>query len=273
MENADTPPSTRGAAEGHRQPAVQGAEVDSVASIVRLPPFWEEDPALWFIQVEAVFSAHRITAAGHRFNLVVSQLPYKILSQAADLARDPGSTPYESIKHRLINAFSQSQERRVLKLLEETQLGDSRPSQLLRHMQTASDGSLSEQVLKTVWLRALPNRIKNILTALDQPLSQLAIIADKILDNDPSDVAAVTPKEDALTLLIAEVKELRKALDDHRNRSRSQVQDRAPRRERSKSRNRTRKEDWLCYYHFKFKDKARKCEQPCNWTQRSSLNK
>jgi len=245
-------------------------EVEAVASSARLPPFWEEDPALWFIQVEAVFAAHRITSSNHRFNLVISQLPYKVLSQAADLARDPGDSPYESIKNRLISSYSQSQERRVLRLLEETQLGDNRPTQLLRHMQAVADGSLSEQVLKTVWLRALPARAKNILTALDQPLSQLATIADKILDSDPNEAAVVSAKEDTLAQLIAEVRNLRMALEDNRTRSRSRS--RGKNRTKERPRSKTKKENWLCYYHFKFKEKARKCEQPCNWPGNPPLN-
>lgn len=265
----DVPAALEGPSEGQQRQADTKTAVETIASTVRLPPFWEEDPVLWFIQVEAVFAAHRITSAKHRSNLVISQLPYKNLAQIADLAKTPTDTPYQSIKDRLIGAYSQSQERRVLRLLEETQLGDNRPSQLLRHMQAVSDGSLSEQVLKTVWLRALPNRTRNILTALEQPLNQLAIIADKILDNDPNEVAVVNPnpREDMLKQLIAEVGNLKLALEKNRSRSRSRSKARS--QKSSKGMKQPQKENWLCYYHFKFKEKARKCEQPCNWSSHS----
>jgi len=251
---------------GGEQPRQEEPEtrIGAVETTAKLPQFWEEDPALWFIQAEAVFAAHRIISQKHRFNLVISQLPYKNLAQVADLAKLPGDNPYTTVKERLINAYSQSQEKRVLRLLEETKLGDNRPSQLLRHMQTVSDGSLSEQVLKTVWLRTLPARTKNILTALEQPLDQLALIADKILDIDPNDISSVNSKEDELTKLIAEVRQLKKIIGERSTRSRS--------RNRSSTR-RTSPDDKdnkkYCYYHFKFREKAHKCKKPCQWSAES----
>jgi len=243
----------------HEGGQAQRPGIEAVASTVRLPPFWEEDPTLWFVQVEAVFAANRITATGHKFNLVISQLPYKNLAQVADLAKEPGSNPYQSIKERLIQCYSQSQERRVLRLLEDTQLGDDRPSQLLRQMRAISDNSLSEQVLKTVWLRALPTRVRNIVTALDQTLEQIAQVADRILDSDPNVGAVAKQEETSQADLIAEIKRLKAIIKRDKSRTRSTE--------------RTHKKPWLCFYHFRFKEKARKCSQPCDWKKNAHTAK
>lgn len=245
-------------------------EVTSVSNI-KLPPFWEEDPDLWFMQVEATFATHRITSTHHRFNLVVSQLPYKPLTQVADLVRTPGETPYPTLKERLISSYGQSKEKKVLLLLEETRLGDAKPSQLLRQMKTIADNSLSEHVLKTIWLRALPNRAKNIVTALEQPLDQLAQVADRILDMENTEAYSVQGGYESQ--LIAAINELKAELSGHRsNRSRSCSKNPNVKRDRStRGESRTRgSKNRLCYYHFKFKEMANKCKQPCAWSTREN---
>lgn len=260
-----------------QQPINHGEEgIQAVDKGIRLPPFWEEDPTLWFIQAEAIFATHRITSEVRKSQLVISQLPYRILTQVADLAREPGQTPFVSLKERLIATFSQSQERRIIRLLEETQLGDQKPSQLLRQMQTLSAGVASDEVLKTVWLRALPARVRAILASLtQQTLTELANIADKILEVDVSSgvmpiqpVASSTDSHD-FSALLHEIKKLHETLADrrgaspHRSRHRYRSNSRGRNSQRTDYPSKTR--DGLCYYHFRFKEKARKCTTPCSW--------
>lgn len=44
---------------------------------VSLPAFWEEDPALWFVQAETIFGSNHITSQERRFQLIIGQLPQR----------------------------------------------------------------------------------------------------------------------------------------------------------------------------------------------------
>jgi len=257
---SDTEETSIDAGEAPSADAVKAA----AKVMVKLPPFWEEDPSLWFIQIEAMFQAHNITNKTAKFQTVISQLPFKALSQVADLAKTPGPHPYRTLKERLITVYSESQERRIQKLLEETHLGDLRPSQLLRRMQIQAEGAATNPVLRSVWLRALPQRVQSILAALSQDdLTQLADIADKIMEFDQANtVMEIRPsveQEDVIKIineLKNEVMRLRKDWESSRTRARSISNNRG----RSPTNKRT-----LCFYHDKFKKEAKKCVKPCDW--------
>lgn len=242
---------------------------------IKLPQFWEEDPALWFAQIEAIFNTYSIQSQNKRAQYVIGQLPYKILTQVADLTREPGPTPYQALRERLISAYSQSQERKILRLLEETQLGDLRPSQLLRQMQTLAGNATSLDVIRTIWLRALPTRVRGILAAISQDdITQLATVADKILEVDtPHIVAAVhQPSEEGIIKQLKEqLQGLREEISQLRNsrsrpRSSSRPRYNSEKKQQDTSKPKKPSEDEECFYHRRFKSKAHKCRQPCTWT-------
>lgn len=236
----------------------------------RLTPFWNEDPGLWFLQTEALFRAHGVKSQQQRFNMVLGQLPYHVMTQVADLATTNSPTPYDVLKERLTTIYSQSEERRISKLLEETHLGDQKPSQLYRHLQTQAGATATPQMLKTVWLRALPNRVRSILAAIEKDdIDDLTKIADRILEVDtPLPVAAQEPASDPLRTMQEDIKQLKATLErlirttrkgDKRGRSTSRGRT-PPRKNQSSS-------PGHCFYHERFGDKAQKCRQPCTWSK------
>lgn len=141
-------------------------------------------------------------------------------------------------------------------------------------MQALAGNTAPADVVKTVWLRALPARTRGVLASLNQDnLGQLAMTADKILEMDsPASIMSVqsTLETNLLEGLIREIAEIKKSLAElteqrgqQRGRSRNRSSGRRPRS--SGPRNR---EGWLCHYHYRFADKAEKCEQPCAWEKK-----
>lgn len=242
-----------------------------VASVVspegKIPPFWRQDPELWFSAVEQIFARCKISNSLSKFQLVVPKLEFDILQQAADILKRPSAEPYEDLKKRLIETFSESENRRIMQLLEGKQLGDLKPSQLLRQMRQLAGTSASEEMLKPLWLRNLPPSMHAILSATEEKsLDKLAVVADRVHDiQQPVEVSAVSTSADRVSRLEAQIEALSTQVAELVKLQRSGQQQRQ-RSTRSRSASRGRRADGgLCFYHNRFGDKARKCEGQCSW--------
>lgn len=158
--------------------------VETITSL-RLPPFWASDPHLWFAQVEAQFSARHITSQATKYGHVLAALPPEIAVEIRDLILTPPSErPYDTIKDELIKRIATSEQRRLQQLLTSEELGDRRPSQLLRRMRQLLGNSTTEtSLLKQLFLQRLPSQVQIVLAAAgDVSLDDQANLADRIMD-------------------------------------------------------------------------------------------
>ncbi len=102
---------------------------------VKIPPFWEEDPEAWFGQAEAQFHLRKVKDSTTKFYHIISMLPHKVAVSVKDLTRKPpASEPYETLKFRLLQAYSMTESQKAAALIRHPPLGDRRPSQLLDTM-------------------------------------------------------------------------------------------------------------------------------------------
>lgn len=70
-----------------------------------------------------------------KYHLVVSALDPDSLQDVADILKKPPSANlYPHLKSHIMSRFSDSADRQLQKLLTELELGDKKPSQLLRQM-------------------------------------------------------------------------------------------------------------------------------------------
>ncbi|GBM99728.1 hypothetical protein AVEN_237657-1 [Araneus ventricosus] len=97
--------------------AVSHSEVSRIA--VKVPPFWRENPAIWFSQLESQFITSGIVQDSTKYDTVVASVETEILSQVSDIISPPNNDMYKTLKERLINIFSDSEERRLKKLLQD----------------------------------------------------------------------------------------------------------------------------------------------------------
>jgi hypothetical protein len=132
---------------------------------VRLPPFWAEQPDVWFAQAEAQFSLAGITTERTKFHHVISQLDHRYAAEVRDIIiSPPQQDPYTSLRTALLDQLSPSEEQRFRQLLKPEAIGDRKPSQYLRHLRSLAPDA-SDKLLRTVWTSQLPRDIQITLSA------------------------------------------------------------------------------------------------------------
>ncbi|XP_050508079.1 uncharacterized protein LOC126885539 [Diabrotica virgifera virgifera] len=156
------------------------ASVDRIS--VKIPPFWPNDPEIWFLQVENQFTLANITSDATKFNYVVANLDTAYILEVRDIIVSPPATErYAKLKSELIKRLSASQQQKIKRLLEHEELGDRRPSQFLRHLQSLAGTTVPDNIVRSLWLGRLPASTQAILaTQAKASLDAVAELADTI---------------------------------------------------------------------------------------------
>lgn len=252
-------------------PNLNPGQAQVAVAAVKLPPFWKNNPALWFCQVESQFEVAGIRTDATKFNYIVGKVESNVLSQVSDIILNrPEANMYTTLKNRILQCFAESAESKLKRLLNEISLDGKRPSNLLREMKELAGAGVTDDVLKSLWMQRLPVQVQTVLAGSRENLIELSQLADRVIDVtyssnvnvvDTNQNQDLTKLFDQINILRSEISELRKSRsNDRENNSHSNN------RSRSKSSNRR----GICFYHYRFKDKAHKCIKPCNYNEKSS---
>lgn len=255
---------------------------------VRVPPFWQEKPTVWFSQIEAQFALSNITSDATKYYTVVGNLEPSIMAQLEDvLENPPTSNKYEKLKTELIKRLSVSQEKKVRQLLIHEELGDRKPSAFLRHLQSLAGRGVPDDFLRTIWTSRLPTSLQAIIASqVATPLEAVAELADRVLEIAPvNPVAQVASTSSAagsiLEVMRTEIASLTRKFDELTTKverqSRTGRPDRSRNRRFSRSRTRSRGRTnkmadnrGICWYHYKFGEKAHHCNKPCDFVSENA---
>lgn len=254
-------------------------DLAAVSLTSKIPDFWPDQPRVWFIRTEAILAPQKV---GHesKFNIVVSKLGKEVIQQVTDvLVNPPEKGKYDTLRTRLLNIYEESENWQLQKLIGEMELGEQKPSQLLRQMRELARGKVPDETLRILWQGHLPQAARAVLSVTEiKELESLAKIADKILETTrptSSTVAEVTQASSSNSKILAEISKINVRLNNiDRARSRQRGNNGNGYRNRSwsapasRSASRTPKPNRLCFYHFRFRERAQKCSQPCAWVDR-----
>ncbi|BHF63609.1 hypothetical protein SprV_0200660300 [Sparganum proliferum] len=90
--------------------------------------------------------------------------------------------PYDKLKEALVKRVAITEERRLRQLLTGEELGDRKPSQLLRRMQQlVGERKFDTFILRQLFLQRLPLDVQTVLAVSQESIEELAELADKVL--------------------------------------------------------------------------------------------
>ncbi|XP_015604808.1 uncharacterized protein LOC107272301 [Cephus cinctus] len=272
-----------------RQPRVEDVHP------IKLPPFWRNIPDLWFAQIESTFENRRIRSDDKKYNLVVESLNADSIRHVSDIIRRPPAAGiYEALKTTLVDRLTDSRERQIQTFLNELQLADKRPSQLLREMREFGGEVVHDDFLRSRFIQCMPSGIRAFLGgSSDLTLTKLADTADRLLEScgnsfvmavDRQPPRATTSSSDSsiagrLTLVEKSIERMLTVMDKlvtkmdnlHVGKPRNDINNNGDndgtgynqQRSRSRSRiNQNQYHDGICYYHGRYGADAIHCLQP-----------
>lgn len=263
----------------------------AAAARIKIQPFYENDPELWFAIIESQFVTRLITSDKTKYYTTVGMLPHRVADRVKTLIKSgyvPGN--YNVLKEKLIKEFAETSAEKMKKLLSQLTLGDQKPSQLLQQMRTLANDTVTDEFMRSLWMQRLPKSIKQIISASNDPLDTLAEMADRIWETaDETPISAAssniptqrqTPESSVLEKIADQLDKITQRLERLERPSRREARrDNTPaNRERSSSNNRRQNQQPrsnsqangkrrfdLCWYHHAFGDDATKCTEPCNF--------
>ena len=265
--------STSNSAGAVSPPAATSPVLSATAISLKLSPFWLANPLVWFAQVDAQFTTRNITSEKTKFDYVVASLAPEFAQEVCDLIlKPPASSPYSDLRKILEERTGASEQRCLQQLFNAEELGDHKPTQLLRRMQQLLEDKASStdaSFLRELFLQRHPPIV--LASSETTDLVQIAQLADKVVEVATPQVSSATlpnhpanPDLNHLRAEIAELKQMLSSLQLPSNRwPRPQSRGTTPRSSRSSTPTRSTS-DSLYWYHTRFGDLAHKCQPPCS---------
>lgn len=169
----------------------------------------------------------------------------------------------------LLKRLSESDSTRVRKLVESQEMGDRTPSHFFCDLKKQSNFLVPDEFLINLWRNALLLEIQRVLTAsTDSNATALTQMADRKHEIRPAagQTAASSSEFDMCDIRDEIRKMLREELCVVRRGNRHPLsRSRGNNRSRDAMLNPEKDENCLCWFHFRYGEKATRCHNPCNW--------
>ncbi|XP_077512627.1 uncharacterized protein LOC144123728 [Amblyomma americanum] len=248
---------------------------------LRLPQLSPTDPQLGLAQVNSQFINSRITTQAQKFHHVAASLPPETAAEVRDLLIiPPAPAPFDTLAAELIKRTAVSEHRRLQQLISSEELGDRKPTELLRRLQQllGDMAAIFDQAfLREFFLQRLPASARLVLaTAQGLSLEKLAELADSVMDVSYSTISlgAVSPPPNPPSSLPSRV-DLQSLRDDFHSQI-TRLSNQIAALSTSRSLSPFRRQTSPCrrsatpplqiseyWYHRTFGEAARRCTPPC----------
>lgn len=246
---------------------------DTLIATAKVKPqeFFVSDPELWFLLLESTFAQARITSDNSKYHIVVASLTQSVADRVKDLLKNPPAEgKYDKLKQRLIKDFAESESAKIKRLLSDMQLGDQKPSALLQRMRSLAGDSVGETYIKHLWVNQLPSVPRTILLASKEPLDNLAVTADDMIDGMTATAVNSAEKsdQDALTDISKSMRELMSRIDrieSSFHKSSNNSPSTSSRANQQQENDKQKRVYDYCYFHWKYGADARDCKKPCKY--------
>jgi len=164
---------------------------------LKLPTMWRSDVISWFALIESTFRRHGVTDRQFMFDLTLPALPEEMLDHVKSVLRASAISddPYQLLKDRLTHLYTPDDLDLTCKILSVAELGDRRPSQLIKTMLALlPNGEADSLLFKGVFLSRLPVEIRDIVAVQWKAMDSraLAAFADTLWLTRKSQLISVT---------------------------------------------------------------------------------
>ncbi|XP_077508762.1 uncharacterized protein LOC144120233 [Amblyomma americanum] len=242
-----------------------------------------DDPQLWLAQVNSQFTIGRITSQAQKFHHVAASIPPEIATEVRDiLINPPASAPFDTLAAELIKRTAVSEHRRLQQLISSEELGDRKPTQLLRRLQQLLGDkatTFDQAFLREFFLQPLPSSVRLVLVpAQGLSLEKLAELADSVMDVPCStlspDAVSLPPTPPSSLPSHVDLQSLRDDFQAQITRlsdniaALSTTRSLSPSRRRASSSRRSATPPLQaseCWYHRTFGEAAHRCTPPCRF--------
>jgi len=231
---------------------------------LKLPPFWAENPAIWFIQAETQFVLRNITVDETKYYHIVSALDHATARRLLDLLQNPPAVDkYATLKARLVSTFSLTRQQRAAALFDMPVASDRKPSEILDHMLELLGGHTPCLLFEHLFRSQLPADISMHITDahFSNPCT-LGQYADSLWQNRQRTPISNVEHGAIRSAVVSEM------TIPSQGGTAPVVQSHAT-SVVARSGTFSKKKRTLCFFHSKFGVRATKCHQPCDWTENS----
>jgi hypothetical protein len=259
--------------------AAGAAQAPPHQSLVKLPAFWTEDPVSWFRLAEGQFALRNVQDPVARYYHVLSALSQDAVRLVRHvLHEDTGPTSYDNLRTSLLSSHSLSNYQKMERMMRLPPLGDRKPSVMLAEMlEYCPVGESATAVFAYLFLQRLPREIR-ILLSEDDPADMWAIAdkADRLIamhvpqgHDTCATVSAADEQQDsdlvAATGGARRKKKLPPPQRPQQQQGGSGQRGGPPRRQVAAQAAVPRTS--MCFYHAKFGERAKYCEEGCLWSE------
>ncbi len=260
-----------------------------------LPPFSPNDPDVWFAASEHIFATNSIKTENEKFSYLLQSIGTIELANIRDIIASNTEDKYTQARKRLSQVHGKSKEEKIQRLLTGAEVDrNEKPSVILaklKYMSAENELSIGDDVIRSIWIQNLPERIVEFLAAYkDESITKQVKIADdlheyekkksrsvetvsvpEVKDQNSADNLDVNTKTqmDIMMALLQNLTSQVAEIKNHRSRSNERNTQRranSPFRPRQRSRSRPLRpfvKNGICTYHFKFGENAYKCMPGC----------